>query len=456
MLNYISKTKAIDKLGISGKIFDWICYLNGISGFCPRQKQKGKKKVYFILKDLKKIKCDGILFKIKQVEAWKSALKDLKHKKEDCNISLILKNIPFYNFDVKFKEKFFSFNNTFIQFKSVFSFILLVTNQVSEDISYTKFIEKFNLIKKKFLNFLTSINTVKKIFYTKESIQLQFKMLGRDINVIVPRKKIVSQKKKFDEILSEHYISLSSFVLRKFIFFYNYKYVNCNYTNVFNIYNSVVSFSKRNYKYQKRKIEPYDIFHISKKYQKIYQLFKISTFDKCSFINIYWTCSKDTKIPEPGSILKNPIFHIQYNNHNYLFIFFLKCLTKKCILDKNNNKVTHIICQRIEKNYSLTCHTIKLNWIIDTINSRSSLPILFNQEQYLENNNTNPFYTKMNRKNTSHLCIRNAFGGKKIELLEFFDMQKITWIFNIKKTKKKRMELNIVKMIIVKAGSVFI
>ena len=72
MTFYTTRTKAINKLSISGKIFDWLCFLNGISAYCPRKKGNKNEAIYFLYKDIKTIQKDKLLKNIQQINIWKS------------------------------------------------------------------------------------------------------------------------------------------------------------------------------------------------------------------------------------------------------------------------------------------------------------------------------------------------------------------------------------------------
>lgn len=425
MTFYTTRTKAINKLSISGKIFDWLCFLNGISAYCPRKKGNKNETIYFLSKDIKTIQKDKLLKNIQQINIWKNTIKMFKNRKKIEKMLSNINNIPSYNLDSSIKKKFFFFKEAFDKFKNLLSFVLLVPHQINESSNYLKNYSKLYNIKKKLIFIFSSLKNVKQIFITNEAIYLQYKILGKKIEIYFPKKVNFNLKKNFCETLSEYYICLFNFILKKLIIFYNFKFINCLCIENFDIYKSKFEFLKRNYKYKKNSPFSYGITAI--KYVKFQNKFNENN---CKIKDFPWTYSKNINLPYQFSLLKNPIFYVENENLNESFVFILKCLSCKILLRKNDNKITHIICRNIKKKYSLICLNLSFSLICDILNNQNILPIFLSKIQNLKIDIINPFYLKMNenKEKNKAFYFRQKYGKKRIYIKEIYDLNNNNWI----------------------------
>ena len=427
MTFYTTRTKAINKLSISGKIFDWLCFLNGISAYCPRKKENKNEAIYFLSKDIKSIQKDKLLKNIQQINIWKNTIKIFKNRKKMEKIISNMNNIPSYNLDNSIKKKYIYFKEAFDKFRNLFSFVLLMPHQINESSIYLKNYSKLYNIKKKLIFISSSLKNVKQIFITNEAIYLQFKMLGKKIEIYFPKKVNFNLKKTFCETLSEYYICLFNFILKKLMVFYNFKFTNCLCIENFDIYNTNFVFLKRNYKYKKNLLYSYGITSI--RHAKFQNNFIKPNVINCNIKGFPWTYSKNINLPYQFSLLKNPIFYIEHKNLNEYFIFILKCLSCKILFTKNHNKITHVICSNIKKKYSLTCLNLSFLLICDILNNQNILPIFLSKIKKLKIGIINPFYLKMNenkeKNNTSYF--RQKYGKKRIYVKEIYDLNNNNW-----------------------------
>nr|UXY87678.1 nop-like protein [Cryptomonas curvata] len=432
---YITRTNALNNLSISGKIFDWLCFLNNINVYFPRKKEKKDKMVYFLSKDIKKLKNDKILFKIHQISDWKRKIRTFKNNKKIDKISHSLRNIPSYNLDNFFKKKFIFFKQAFDIFKNLFSFILLISYKFENfSVDLNNFSKLFD-IKKKFFFIFSSLNNIKKIFVSKYTIHLEFKIFGKKTEIYFPKKILFFLKRRFFDILSEYYTCLYNFILKKIIMFFNFQFLNSLYIEKFDIFKSTFEFVKRNYKSKQILLYSFSIF-LTKNWKISRNFFKLNEY---TLKKIPWSFSKNINLPQNSSLLKNPIFYIENTYSIEPFIIILKCLHCKILFIANHQKITHIICNNKNREYSLISLTLKFSLICNILNMQNILPIFLSRVEKLKYEIFNPFCLKIKKnKNKATSYFRQIYGKKKLLVKEIYDINMNNWIFSYIMEKKNK------------------
>jgi hypothetical protein len=430
---YITRSNALKKLLISEKIFDWLCFLNNISAYYPRKNEKKNKMVYFLSKDIKTIKNDKTLFKIYQISDWKRKIRIYTNKKKSNQIINSLKNIPSYKLDSFIKKKFIFFRKAFNIFKNLFSFVLLISYKFENNSIDINAFSKFFHIKKKFLFIFSSLKKPKKIFVTKHAIHIEYKIFGKKTEIYFPQKIFFIYKKKFFDILSEYYICLYNFILKKLLVFYNFQFLNGLYIEKFDIFNSVHEFIRRNYKLKKIKLYTISIF--LRKNLKITQTFNKKNKYYIEKKKNSWTFSKNINLPYESCLLKNPIFYIENRYSAEPFILILKSLRCKILFKRNHEKVTHILSENQNQEYSLIVLNFGFFFICNILNTQSILPIFLSRIENLKHNIVNSFCSKIKKKKITHF--RKIYGKKKLFLKEISNTIINNWVFKYLFEKKK-------------------
>ena len=420
---YITRTKALYKLSIPEKIFDWLCFLNGISVYYPRKKENKNGIVYFLLKDIKKIKKSKILIKLKQIVDWKHTIRYFKNRQKFEKIFYSINHIPSYKLDSYVKKNFIFFKKALSTVKQLFSFILLVLFKFEKHSSNIKDFSKFFYIKQKFFYIFSSLNRIQKIFITRDTIHLEYDIFGEKSQIYFPKKFFFFKKKKLCEFLLQYYICLFSFILKKIGIFFNSRFINFLNAEKFDIYKSAFEPVKRNYKSNKRFTFSIEIF--SNKYDQISNFFLNSKKNYKIIKKIPWTFSKNINLPSQFSILKNPILQFENSNINEYIVLILKCLKCKVLFTEHHKKITHVIYVNKTQEYSLICLKLNISLISDMLNNHNILPIFLSKLKCLKKNISNPFSLNIKKKT---IFIRNKYGKKKILITEISDINKKIWI----------------------------
>lgn len=412
----LTRTNIIKKLGISEKIFDWLCFLFGITNFCPRNRYKKIKNFYLSESSMRKIKNSSILRRINCIIKWKKYFRKISKLNPSLIYTINNNDCPKYNINHVLKIRYPKFFEAFQIFYSslVICFLEFDLNFDSKE-DQRSFLSD-NIVDFNVLKTLVFKKTLKNFFFTKESFHLEIVFSNISLIVVIPRIYLISEnKKKFQTYLYEFFENLSSIVVKKLFFIKKKKNLYQNNIKNFGKFNYFIFGPRRFYTILSKKKLPLSSISIQTKIRNlsIYRDFKKKFYSK--EIEKIWRFSKNFNYPIKTNIFGNMIFLNLHSKNQIEFNFIIRINSIKMSSNIKNKFLTHIIEQHKKLKKSLIESNVNFKWISNIINLKYKIPIISESNLNNSSKRLNPFYKNLfNFKNLrKHSVLRIYFSKKK-------------------------------------------
>mmetsp|Transcript_51625 Transcript_51625/g.105082 ORF Transcript_51625/g.105082 Transcript_51625/m.105082 type:complete len:182 (-) Transcript_51625:817-1362(-) len=164
---FCSRTTAVKKLGLPSKIFDWICFLNVITTFCPRRQKNGQNSIYYSFKNIREISKDPIFLKTRQLLNWKKI-----NKKNPGIKTISTVNLPNYSIYNAIKKRFPNFEKALGFFFEIFPFFFLDYEKKNNLMNFTKIFGKYGILSSKCFHVIQTASLIKGIVETREAFHI--------------------------------------------------------------------------------------------------------------------------------------------------------------------------------------------------------------------------------------------------------------------------------------------
>ncbi|ABW97868.1 nop-like protein (nucleomorph) [Hemiselmis andersenii] len=421
----MSRNQIIKNLEISEEIWDQFCLLRGIIPFCPREKSGKKLQSYYAKKTAATFFKDPFLVKTKEIESWKKFLRLSIQRNLKKFPKKISNFFPFYDFENLITKRFPKFFKVLKQLEEIFPFVFLIIDNPLFENSISEKLNDNSILILEFFYILKYFSSINFIFEMKKAFSIEFKLLGVDIKILLPKKKIYSYKirttKKIFSSFLELNISLFKLIVNKFEKLKKFKnFFEINQCDL-NLNQRFIFFFKRNFVLQKTKEEKGKTN--SKKFFEIY--LKIF-FKKKKTAKLFRIFSKNFNNPSRKNFFGGIVIFIYQTGQQFLMNFLLN-LQGITFIDLKNDKKTLFVIGKEKLFYkSLISIYFDFSWIFFCMNTKTYLPMKKNCIKKNKLKELNPFYQKINKiKKSSTIIFRNKFKIQKI-------------LENEKKSTKKR------------------
>lgn len=434
----LSRNQIIKKIGISGYIWDQLCFLNGNVPISTRKTEGKNRKIYFSRKKVKKFKQDSFLKQIKYIKIWKKSLYKSQRQSPLTFKKKKFQFFPSYSFEKIVKKRFPDFLTAFSKVDQIFVQIWL-KDYILQDNSLVDriFHDKTNFFE--FFFFVKNIGNLNCIHITKQCFHMGLRCFGSDIKFIFPRikslgKKIKNKKKMFSSFF-ELNMSLFRLLTNKLGKIQGNKLLKYFITNKLP---SLLEFFCTKKKIYEKSIEKkkFDNFNCTIFMYKLH--LKIKSIKNLAYTGKNFTFSKNFDFFIFKSFLKGYIFFAQ-NLFKDEFFFILKLFLE--LKNTKNINDQNIFGFFFEKNLvSISILSIKLSlvWLYSSLNAQTIFPIKLVQQAECILKKFNPFYSKFNKnKKFNSGIFRRKFQHQKIFETEKDSLKKKNTFF-LQSTKPKK------------------
>ncbi|GIY38779.1 pescadillo homolog [Caerostris extrusa] len=189
--SYISRKQALKKLQLSLKDFRRLCILKGIYPVEPHHKKKANKnnssnKTYYLLKDIQFLAHEPLINKFRSFRIFVRRLKKAIGKKDQEASIRLRENQPVFNLDHIVKERYPTFIDALRDVDDAISMgFLFATFPKTKNVK-TDLIQLCRRLTVEFMHFIVEAKALRKVFISIKGIYYQAEIMGQQITWIVP------------------------------------------------------------------------------------------------------------------------------------------------------------------------------------------------------------------------------------------------------------------------------
>lgn len=187
---YITRSKAIRKLGLTLKDFRRLCILKGIYPREPNKKLEGGHKTYYHKKDIKYLALDKIVDTFRLLKTFERKFRAAKAQNDDYKTKRLMKQKPKYSLNLILKERYPTFIDAVRDLDDPMCLIGLFASLPSHRLFKIppKRLETCLKLKREFYAYVIMSRSLRKVFLSIKGIYFQAEIDGQKILWLEPYK----------------------------------------------------------------------------------------------------------------------------------------------------------------------------------------------------------------------------------------------------------------------------
>lgn len=189
-VQYITRSRALDKLQITLKDFRKLCILKGIFPRNPPKNTKGKDKTYFHLKDILYLQHEPLLMKFRELKIFLRKHTRLLGRREEESAKDLESRRPVFNIDHLVKERYPTFTDAIRDFDDPLSTIFLF-HSLKAEVSKSFTPERVAMIQrlcKEWEHWVITTFSLRKVFVSIKGYYFQADIKGNSVTWLVPHR----------------------------------------------------------------------------------------------------------------------------------------------------------------------------------------------------------------------------------------------------------------------------
>ncbi|XP_065890869.1 pescadillo homolog [Dysidea avara] len=190
-VNYIPRNRALKKLQLSLADFRRLCILKGVYPVEPRHKKKVNHgstahRTYYFAKDILFLSHEPLLEKFREFKVFVKKLKRAIHKGEIHSADKLVENKPVYTLDHVIKERYPSFVDALRELDDALPIIFLFAHLPQQGQFNARVAQQCRRLSVEFLHYVIEARALRKVFLSVKGIYYQIEIHGETVTWVTP------------------------------------------------------------------------------------------------------------------------------------------------------------------------------------------------------------------------------------------------------------------------------